>query len=604
VSESQNDAASDDAKKKADPRNSAAARLVQHALSAYTLGVTDTGDPYGAHREMPHIARLLRGGKTGLRAELAKWFFTENQSVASQQALADASATIEGFAAQAPSQRIYLRVAEHQNNVYIDMGDADGHVIEITEGTWDIGIRGPVLFRRTKLTGEMPKPYPDGDASLLWEFVPIAEADRPLLLAWIVQALTQPDTPHPIPALLAEQGSAKSTITRCLVDLVDPSPVPLRKAPRDADGWITAANASWVVALDNLSGEIPQWLSDSLCRAVTGDGDVRRALYTDSDVALVAFRRAPIINGIDIQVTQGDLAERLLPIDLPRVVKRRNDAELSAAWAASRPDILGGLLTLAATVHHQLPAVTMTDAPRMSDYAHVLKAVDCILGTNGLARYRERSKKVAADTLDSPFIAAMVEHATPFVDKTSGEILATLKPVAPDWKPPRDWPKNARSATGQLTRHSPALRAQGWSIDDDGGANKANRVRWTIHPPEKDEKRNSPDSPDSSHTYSSRSTGASDGELEGESAQSTALLLTRPDSPDDSPDSPDSPNTTTKIALNSHNELASQASRDFTPSRAAEPNGNDYRRPDCVCIGQPRACHWCSQAASKQAMQS
>jgi hypothetical protein len=124
----------------------------------------------------------------------------------------------------------------------------------------------------------------DGDLIRLWEFVPIAEADRPLLLSWMVEALIQPDTAHPIPALLAEQGSARSTVTRCLVDLIDPSPVPLRKAPRDADSWIVAAAASWLAALDNLSGDVPQWLSDSLRRAVTGDGDVRRALYTDSDV--------------------------------------------------------------------------------------------------------------------------------------------------------------------------------------------------------------------------------------------------------------------------------------------------------------------------------
>lgn len=56
-----------------------------------------------------------------------------------------------------------------------------------------------------------------------------------------------------------------------------PSPVPLRQSPRDADSWVTAAAGSWVVALDNLSA-IPPWLSDSLCRAATGDGNVKRAL--------------------------------------------------------------------------------------------------------------------------------------------------------------------------------------------------------------------------------------------------------------------------------------------------------------------------------------
>lgn len=545
----------DEAKKKPDPRNSVAAQLVNHARSAYTLGVTETGEPYGVSHDLPHIARPLRGGKTGLRAELAKWFFDTNKMVASQQALADACATLEGFAAEADPRRIHLRVAEHAGAVYVDMGDTAGSVIEISDGAWDIAVRAPVLFRRTRLTGQMPKPYADGDVTRLWEFVPIAADDRPLLLAWMVQALTQPDTAHPIPALLAEQGSAKSTITRFLVDLVDPSPVPLRKAPRDADGWVTAANASWVVALDNLSGELPHWLSDALCRAVTGDGDVKRALYTDSDVAVIAFRRVPIINGIDLQITQGDLAERVLPIELPRVGKRRNDAELAAEWAGARADILGGLLTLAARVHHRLPNTAVADSPRMADYAQVLKAVDSIGATGGLGRYRQRVKRAAADTLDTAFIAELVTRKPTFTDATSGEILTAIKPTASDWRAPADWPKNARGATGQLTRHAPALRGQGWFIEHDDSRNHRNRVQWTIRPPEKGCKPDSQDSPDSQAQVTGvngREPGAS---------QDPAASQTEPAA--SQVKSPDSHETS---CLTSDDELASLASQEYRQS--------------------------------------
>jgi hypothetical protein len=257
---------------------------------------------------------------------------------------------------------VHLRIAEHDGQVHLDMSDIDGHVITICDGAWDIDKTAPVLFRRTRLTGEMPNPYVDGDYSKLRKFVPVPADDRPLVLAWLVQALIQADVPHPVLALLAEHGAIKSTSARCLAQLVDPSPAPLRKAPRDADGWVTAANASWVVALDNISGEVPQWLSDCLCRAVTGDGDVRRALYTDSDVSVVAFRRAVIINGIDIQVTQGDLADRLLRVALPRINKggRRAETAIAQEWELQWPDILGGLLTLAAKVYQLLPSITVT----------------------------------------------------------------------------------------------------------------------------------------------------------------------------------------------------------------------------------------------------
>ena len=316
---------------------SAAALLVEMACEDYTLGVTDTGEPFGIRRDTPHLAMMLRGGRTGLRAELAHRFWDTYQTPAPQQALADACLVLEGKAAQEDPQPVHLRVAEHDGAVYLDMGDADGRVISIRDGQWAIEKTAPVLFRRTKLTGEMPDPAPGGgyvQLEKLWEFVPVPEADRPLVLAWLVQALIQADVPHPVLALIAEHGSIKSSSARALVALTDPSAVPVRKAPRDAEGWVTAANASWVVALDNISGEIAVWLSDCLCRAVTGDGDVRRALYTDSDVSVVAFRRGVIINGIDIVVTQGDLADRLLRVSLPRIKGgRKAEKVVAAQWA-------------------------------------------------------------------------------------------------------------------------------------------------------------------------------------------------------------------------------------------------------------------------------
>ena len=59
--------------------------------------------------------------------------------------------------------------------------------------------------------------------------------------------------PHPILTLFGEQGTAKSTLTKRLVSLVDPSPVPVRKPPKDGEAWISAAQGSYVVGLDNLS---------------------------------------------------------------------------------------------------------------------------------------------------------------------------------------------------------------------------------------------------------------------------------------------------------------------------------------------------------------
>src|SRR5699024_3921268 len=114
------------------------------------------------------------------------------------------------------------------------------------------------------------------------------------------------------------------------------------------EGWVTAASGSWCVGIDNLS-TIPDWLSDSLCRAVTGDGDVRRALYTDGELSVFAFRRVILVNGIDVGAMRGDYAERSLVANLRPIDKqnRRTEREIGSAWERDQGLILGALLDLA-----------------------------------------------------------------------------------------------------------------------------------------------------------------------------------------------------------------------------------------------------------------
>ncbi len=551
----------DEAEEDKPGRRSVAAQLVDLARSHYRLGVTDTDDPFGVAADRPHIALMLRGGKTGLRAELSRRFFAETNTVASQQALADAAMVLEGFAAQEDPQRVYLRVAEQGGAVYIDMGDTEGRVVEISGGKWTVVDTAPVLFRRTKLTGAMPHPQPGG-LSRLWQYVAVDKADRPLVLAWLVAALVQVDVPHTILVLIAEQGSAKSSATRTLVDLVDPSPVPLRKQPKDADAWVTAASASWTVALDNLSGAPTSWLSDALCRASTGDGDVRRALYTDSDVAVLQFRRCIVLNGVDLSIEQGDLAERVLLVDLNRPERRRREDELAGAWHRDRPVVLGGLLDLAAQVLQRLPAVRVEDAPRMADFAAVLAAVDEVEGTDGLTRYRERSKRAAADTLDAAFIAELVGRRYSGHGETSAQILTALKPTAEGWKAPKDWPGNARAVTGQLTRHAPALRSQGWRVEHDDGQNKDGTRRWTIQPPEKSANSDPPSPPDPPMQVSGQKAGGLDGGANGLlfPANPAGGLTADVAGQQDSADPPQ------KQSLSSHDGEAGQAGQKTGPS--------------------------------------
>ena len=311
----------------------------------------------------------------------------------------------------------------------------------------------------------------------------MAPEDRPLPVALLV-SLLMPDVPHPIVGLFGEQGVGKTTAARVLSLLIDPSPVPVRKAPRDADAWITAASGSWVVAIDNLS-TISDWLSDTLCRAVTGDGDVRRQLYTDGSLAVFAFKRAVIVTGIDFGAVRGDLADRLLPIDLHLITEERRLEERSfwPRWAELHPLLLGALLDLVAGVMAALPSVCLESHPRMADFARVLAAVDQILGTDGLTRYSDRAGILALDTLTGdPFITAMADQLSDTFEGTSAQLHAQVSP--PDGKPPKGWPTDARQLTTLLKRQAPIMRRAGWTADDLGVGGNAKAVRWRVARPE------------------------------------------------------------------------------------------------------------------------
>lgn len=483
-------------------KRSVALQLVDLALEGYCLGVSEKDEPFAVSNARAHIALPLRGGRTGFRQELAQRFFELTDSVPSAQALTDAFTVLEGMAARNDRRRVYLRVAEADGNVYIDCGKADCQTIRIANGSWEVVDTAPVLFRRTKITGSMAAPVRGGCLDDLWRFALVTDADKPIVLAVLVHSLIQPDTPHAILTLVAEQGQTKSTTTRTLVDLIDPSPVPLRRPPRDQEAWSTAACASWVVALDNLS-EIPKWLCDLLCRAATGEGDLKRALYTDDDVAVIQIQRCLILNGIDLGALPGDLVERMAFADLDRMKpgRRRTEAELALEWQTAKPAIFGGLLDLAAHVHERLAATVVEDPPRMADFAQILAAVDAELGTAGLSRYRERAGRMAADSLTSDeFIGRILALRYQCSGVTAGRMLADLTPEGKDWRKPRDWPRSARAVTTLLRRHAPALRQLGWTVYDDGGRNKANVTHWTVAPAALDEGREpgQPSSPASS----------------------------------------------------------------------------------------------------------
>jgi len=462
---------------------SVSTQVVELAEARYRFGLSSKHDPFAVPRKGSNVARMLRGAGGSLRAELAAAYFAEHRKVAPQQALTDAVLSLEGMAQEAEPEVLHLRSAVAGNDVWLDLGDTTGRAVQITGHGWRIRESAPVLFHRTALTAALPEPETGGTLGELWAMLNVAPDDHPLVLGWLLAALLTPDLPCPVLALTGEQGTGKTTATKRTAALVDPTHPQVRRSPKDGEAWVSAATGSRLVALDNVS-TIPDWFSDALCRAVTGDGDVRRRLYSDGDFHVIAFRRAVVVNGIDLGAVRDDLAERLLTVQLARITEehRGRESDLERRWEAAHPRLLGAVLDLAVQVLAARDTCCPVRLPRMADFAHTLAAVDHVLGTEGLARYRGQAEDMAADTVGSdPVLKAIVDTVTEPWEGTGAELLDAI--TVHDVKPPKGWPGTARAMTGELRRKAPVLRRLGWTVDDLGRGGKAMVVRFALVPP-------------------------------------------------------------------------------------------------------------------------
>lgn len=340
-----------------------------------------------------------------------------------------------------------------------------------------------------------------------------------------------PDLPHPILVLLGEQGTGKSTAARIISSWIDPSPAQLRSSPRDIEQFAVSLSASHVAAFDNMS-EIRGWLSDAMCRAVTGDAMVRRRLYSNDELSVLAYRRVIMLNGIVLGALRGDLAERVLRCDLGTITDggRRQDSDVLDAWHKVHPRALGALLDVAAEVLSVLPHVHLGRLPRMADFARVLKAVDQVRGTRALDTYLGMAGNLAEDVVEDDVVASAIRS---FVTRngawtgTSGELVDKI--TAPEPRP-KDWPASGQVMAGILKRTAPVFRSVGIEVRYNDG--KRPRT-WTLEAESREDSHESDGSVKVTDEPSDEGTRASEvptlvrhsgqGTLEGDGASDMAL---------------------------------------------------------------------------------
>lgn len=390
-----------------------------------------------------------------------------------RNAITDALDTLESIAKfNNPMHDVYMRVANLDSTIYIDLGCSDWRVIQITQDGWQVLNKSPVKFVRKQGATALPEPTKDGDITLLNQYLNVDAQQMPLIIGWVLCALSGVK-PYPILILQGEQGTGKSTTSRVLRSLIDPSAVPLRSPPKEVRDLLVSASNNHVVVQDNLSGLTAE-MSDCLCRLSTGGGIDMRALYTDNEQVLIDIQRPVLINGIDDVANRQDLAERALIVHLPVINgdNRKSERQFWKEFDTDKPLILGALLDLIAVGLKHRDTVKLPYKPRMADVAQwVLACEQGLTYSGGFMSAHEKNQYEAIEQgLDSSPVGSAIMELMDREDNWIGtptELLDTLALIAGDRQTrSKSWVQSPKGLSNAIKRLTPSLRKMGITIEE------------------------------------------------------------------------------------------------------------------------------------------
>ena len=403
---------------------------------------------------------------TGFKRWLRRQFKRKTDTVARSSAIDEAIRQLDAED-ELPEFKVYVRVAPGTDGkIYVDLADQTWKAIEIDAEGWRIVSDPPVRFRRPDGMLPLPVPVTGGTLDEVFNFINIADPiDRVLVMSWAVASFDVV-SPQPLLFLRGRKGSAKSTVTRFLGQLLDPSSLKSRMLPREDKDFFIAADKRHILCFDNASAILDQ-TSDILCQLITGGGFGTRGLYTNGEEFQIEAMGSVIINGIENVVTRPDLADRTIAINLPVIqeTERRTEQEYWGAFAESHPRMLGLVLDGVVTALRQLPTVNETSYPRMADFAKFGTAGETAYWPPGtfMSAYHMNIAGVVDDTLEadpvSMALMAFMENETE-CSATADEWLKKLV-TKKDAAKADKFPKNGRALSSRFSRAEPFLQEKG-----------------------------------------------------------------------------------------------------------------------------------------------
>jgi 5S rRNA maturation endonuclease (ribonuclease M5) len=286
-----------------------------------------------------------------------------------------------------------------------------------------------------------------------------------LLIAWAIK-IFYPIGEYPILAVLGErEGVGKTTFSKFLNQLLDPSVVPLKTFPKNRDDLFVLAKEDFLLVFDNLS-YIDEDMSDALCQLATGGSLSKRKLYTDYEVINMPIKRPVVINSIFNVMQRRDLRRRSIILELKKPTKTKSLKELQEDFNRLAPMMFSYIVLCVQEALKEktidLPLLDLADFCEWVAKAHPVFFME---GREFIQTLKANREEIAKEVLESSLLVPIIEEKTATLgiwQTTAKELLEILRAKYPNEK---SLPSTVEKLGRELKKIASDLEALGIKVE-------------------------------------------------------------------------------------------------------------------------------------------
>ena len=382
------------------------------------------------HKEDHYELIRIIGNK--FKRYIGKLYYDSEERVPNAEAINGAASVLQAKAEyDGETIPLSLRVAwdNDSDGIIYDLTDKKWQCVKITKEGWEIikETSVPLFMRYSQMPQVEPsRQYEPDILDRFLQLVNLKREEDKILLVVYIGTLFIPEIQHVVLQLHGEQGGAKSMLETFIKELVDPARIKLLSVHKDRMEFIQQIAHNHLVFYDNLK-YIPGWLSDEVCRGVTGAGGSKRVLYSDDEDFLYDYRRCFGFNGINLVLTEPDVLDRSITIEQDRInpINRVQEKLMMSKFYELRPQLLGYIFDILVKALQIHPTLKLESLPRMGDFALWGEAISRAMGYRELEfinAYDENTGRQNVETIEnSPLGQVIVRYLNHWHYDLAGE---------------------------------------------------------------------------------------------------------------------------------------------------------------------------------------